>query len=705
MPRFSKSFQRAIGPVIESLESRQMMSVSLSHGRVTVDGTIHADNIVVQLSPDATVLHVNVNGEDTTFAARKVTRLILSGGRGDDNIMLQEYNAPAIDIPAYIYGGRGNDTLTGGSGDDIILGHKGDDDIAGGGGDNRMDGGDGTDTIEGVVEGSAAANNFIATGSTSGATALEAGHSGPAAVSIPSYIVRDIGVIPFGVGSRIPENINQRGDVVGVNQMDDDLDPQTDLVDHAFYRPGLAPRMNDLGTLTNQIGSTSWAWDISNPTADHPTAIVGMSQPGGVGTVQHAVIWDTTGLPTDLGFMQNGNTGGRTLDTVAYGINDMGPFIYRNVLWAGQEIVGESNGEAFYLPEPGAAMMFLDVNGVAGRATEINNNSIVIGFSRTTNHAFRGFRANNVTDLGTLPNTNESEAHDLNDLPNYTIVGDSNEGSLVTQSAWRWQAGRMFELAHPKNTTATAQGVNNSENIVGGTIRVANNVIIKHAALWLADPNRTGDTYVDLAQLTGLASGRTLTVAHAINDVGQIVAEGTITGNADPSNPAGVVTHAYLLTPGRLADFGNLVSFNGQFIKPLNTVVNGLAFDPRLTYTMFGPVDYKVKPTSVNLDVLTLDVARNKLPSQALVDWVFDGPGTRVVTSVTKGTGIFSVRGEAFVTLEDGTIADLPVRWEGRTFRSHHTDYVEGTFTAISSRGKALVQGKTYAFTGSFGPN
>jgi hypothetical protein len=696
MPRSSKPVQRAVKPVIEALEQRQMLSASLSHGRVTVDGGKHSDNIVVRLSDDSTVLHVMVNNTDTTFAARKVTRLIISGNRGNDNIMLQEYNAPKIDIQAFIYGGRGNDTLTGGSADDFILGNKGDDDIAGSDGANHMQGNGGTDTIEGVLEGSDAANDY--------ASGLESGHATPQAVSIPSYIVRDMGVIPQGIGTRIPENINNRGDAVGVNLMDDDLDPQTPLVGHAFYRPNQNPRMNDLGTLVNQIGTTSWAWDISNPTAAHPTAIVGMSQPGGAGSVQHAVIWDTTGLPTDLGFMQNGNTGGRTLDTVAYGINDMGPFIYRNVLYAGQEIVGESNGEAFYLPEPGGSMMFLDVNGVAGRAVEINNNSVVIGYSKDSNHAFRGFRANNITDLGTLPNTNQSEAHDLNDLPAYTIVGDSNEGSLTTQTAWRWQSGRMYELAHPNGTTTTALGVNNSENIVGGTIRVANNVVIRHAALWLADPNRTGDTYVDLAQLTGLASGRTLEVAHSINDNGQIVCEGTISGNGDPNN-VGAVEHAYLLTPGRLANFGNLVSFEGQFIKPLNSVVNGLAFDPRLTYTMFGPVDYKVKAGSVNLDVLTQDVARDHLPSQALVDWVFDGPGKRYVTSTTKGTGKFSVRGEAFVTLEDGTIADLLVRWEGRTFRSHKKDYIEGTFTAISSRGKALKQGKSYAFKGTFGPN
>ena len=123
----------------------------------------------MQLSPDATVFHVNVNGKDTTFAARKVTRITLNGYRGDDNLMLQEYNAPAIDVPAFIYGG-GNDTLTGGSGDDVISGHTGDDDIAGGGGANRMDGGQGTDTIEGVQEGSQAEQNFIATGSTQGAS-------------------------------------------------------------------------------------------------------------------------------------------------------------------------------------------------------------------------------------------------------------------------------------------------------------------------------------------------------------------------------------------------------------------------------------------------------------------------------------------------------------------------------------------------------
>ena len=45
MPRqFKSCFKRAIAPVIEALEGRQMMSVTLDHGRVTVDGTIHADN-------------------------------------------------------------------------------------------------------------------------------------------------------------------------------------------------------------------------------------------------------------------------------------------------------------------------------------------------------------------------------------------------------------------------------------------------------------------------------------------------------------------------------------------------------------------------------------------------------------------------------------------------------------------------------------
>ena len=48
--------------------------------------------------------------------------------------------------------------------------------------------------------------------------------------------------------------------------------------------------------------------------------------------------------------------------------------------------------------------------GLAGRATEINENSVLVGFARNTNDAFRGVRAGPITDLGTLPGTQESEA-------------------------------------------------------------------------------------------------------------------------------------------------------------------------------------------------------------------------------------------------------------------------------------------------------
>jgi hypothetical protein len=233
---------------------------------------------------------------------------------------------------------------------------------------------------------------------------------------------------------------------------------------------------------------------------------------------------------------------------------------------------------------------------------------------------------------------------------------------------------------------------------------------IEHAALWLPDKTRPGGVYVDLAQLTGLAGGRTLTFAHSINNKNQIIAEGTVggsTGTPINGQPTGVTKHAFLLTPGRLADFGNKVSFQGNVIKPLNSALpsSPTSFDPRLTYTVFGKVDYKVKKASVNLDLLTVDVAQKQFPSMGLVDWVFPTPGKRSVTNANAGTGRFSIMGQAFVTLEDGTIADFNVRFEGTTFRRHRQDYIQGTFAAVSSHGKVLKQGKSAIFTGKFRPN
>src|SRR5258708_36375592 len=78
----------AVRSVIEHLESRKLLSVSLtSHGMLKVTGTRHAD--VITGSPDATtpgMIDVAVNGKVSTVAAAKASTIKGNGAAGNDAI-------------------------------------------------------------------------------------------------------------------------------------------------------------------------------------------------------------------------------------------------------------------------------------------------------------------------------------------------------------------------------------------------------------------------------------------------------------------------------------------------------------------------------------------------------------------------------------------------------------------------------------------
>jgi hypothetical protein len=72
-------------------------------------------------------------------------RLIAYGGAGDDDIQV----AGGITLPAWLYGGDGNDRLKGGGGNNVLLGGAGDDQLLGGAGRNLLIGGLGADQLVG----------------------------------------------------------------------------------------------------------------------------------------------------------------------------------------------------------------------------------------------------------------------------------------------------------------------------------------------------------------------------------------------------------------------------------------------------------------------------------------------------------------------------------------------------------------------------
>lgn len=79
---------------------------------------------------------------------RPTGRLIALGLGGDDDIEV----AASIGLPAWLYGGQGNDRLKGGAGDDVLFGEDGDDLLVGGGGRDFLIGGMGADRIVGNAE-------------------------------------------------------------------------------------------------------------------------------------------------------------------------------------------------------------------------------------------------------------------------------------------------------------------------------------------------------------------------------------------------------------------------------------------------------------------------------------------------------------------------------------------------------------------------
>jgi hypothetical protein len=133
--RKSKSYN-----LFETLEPRQMLHASpLAIHPVSVNGGTQlrissgkrAEYIVV--APISGGYRVSNNSWTTTVNGT-FSSILVSSGKGNDVIVID----PSVTIPAYLYGGTGNDTLTGGAGDDKLYGQAGTDALNGGAGDDIL---------------------------------------------------------------------------------------------------------------------------------------------------------------------------------------------------------------------------------------------------------------------------------------------------------------------------------------------------------------------------------------------------------------------------------------------------------------------------------------------------------------------------------------------------------------------------------------
>lgn len=679
MPRRDKALQRATAVIVEQMEVRVLMSVSVSKGVLEIEGSRRDDIIVV--APVEGGLSVALNGDLTTVKAEDVKQIRIESGRGADSITLLEMGG-TITTPAYISAGRDNDTVVGGSGNDTILGGRGDDQLVGATGTNKID------------------DEAYASNGTMKAMAVSSGSRAPAALGIPSYIVSDLGTLPngLGAGDRIPYNINNlvTPNTTGYAFV---VDPAGYKTPHGFLKAGTGGRTTDVGTLGGGTsGSTSIGWDLNDN-----NEVVGQSQ-AFVNGPTRAFHW-VNGAMRDLGAL-GGGTGGTT---IAWGINNL------------SNIVGESNGQAVFRTGPGAVWRTIpSADGqsrMSGRLREIGDSDIgppvpfpdgigdvMVGYDSTNLQGFwYNELTNTSTDMGLIAGTTVSEAYDVNDMGvgGFTAVGVSyipQQGTVIrpVERAFYYRGAQMVALPTAANYQSMAWGVNNPTaglvKIVGRITTRNNNTVVNHASMWA---ETAADTFqlIDLQTLTSGGTGRVLEEAHAINDADWVVAFGTVVGDS--------AKHAFILRPGPpggIAGYPN--EFTSTFVQPLP---NGGAIGG-LNFNIYGVGTHTVTPTTVDLTFVSVDLMRNRLPSQGTVDFTFDNPLRRYVTSVSKGTGKFSGIGEAFVTAADGSFADMLVRFEGTTFRKNKKDFVQGTFVAVSRRGVPLKQGRQFIYSGSFGP-
>jgi Ca2+-binding RTX toxin-like protein len=121
---------------------------------LVVGGTTGNDTIVLKPADTAGNILVSVNGAQLG-PYHPTGRIIIYAQAGDDNVQLQSAKfgtaTVSITVPAFIFGGDGNDTINavGSTANNVLVGGDGADTLTGGGGRNILIGGGGADVLHG----------------------------------------------------------------------------------------------------------------------------------------------------------------------------------------------------------------------------------------------------------------------------------------------------------------------------------------------------------------------------------------------------------------------------------------------------------------------------------------------------------------------------------------------------------------------------
>ena len=237
---------------------------------------------------------------------------------------------------------------------------------------------------------------------------------------------------------------------------------------------------------------------------------------------------------------------------LAFGVNDLGQV-------AGVAFTQPGGLARAFLFTPGAGSLNLGTlpGGVASEGRDVNNRGHVAGQSFTDpsgssfggQHAFLWTPSGGMRDLGTLPGHLYSHGRSLNDLDE--VTGLSVDRTQSGGHAFRLSGGQMLDLGVLQSGDASSgEAINAHGDVVGSSTDTRAN-----ARAFVYTDGGGMQALVDLLDPAD-AFGWDLTAARDINDLGQIVGDGTSRDNAPGNALVNCEDTAFRLDPLHAVPYG-----------------------------------------------------------------------------------------------------------------------------------------------------
>ena len=407
---------------------------------------------------------------------------------------------------------------------------------------------------------------------------LLAGHVGRAS-AFTTYNVIDLGTLG-GISSQA-KAINDSGQIVG---------SATAAGESAYYA-ALWTNSSSAAINLGALGGTSSQANGINSVGQ----IVGWAFLTG-DTASHAALWtNSSDAAIDLGTL--GGTSSQ-----ANGINSAGQMVG----WA--DLTNNTSHAVLWTGGTSPAIDLGTLGGMSSQANGINDSGQIVGFAYTTSntasHAALWTNGSSAAiDLGTLGGT-FSQANGINDSGQ--IVGSATPPGDAAYHAvfWTNSSSAAVDLGTLGGTACQANGINSAGQMVGWAF-LSNNT--SHAFLWTSGASPA----VDLNTLIPTNSGWVLSYPYAINDSGEIVGYGTVSGNI----------HAFALIPvPSTAPVANLTATPTNGVAPLGVTFTDTSTGGTNWSWTFG-------------DGGTTNLATNS------VFYTYNTPGVYSVTDIVSGPG------------------------------------------------------------------